>query len=467
MIPVSLDRQRIISATPTASLQPSHERALAALDAGAVASVAADTSQPWWRRRACIRSLEGRLPGEAAPALWSRVKDSKDVAEVRVAALSALCAWWSTLPPETSADARERALTWLRGQAPAQLAYGMVEAVTLARCKLGDPTVISRLAELTYDPWWHRTLVADEAVAALLTARGLTPFLAAYGVTTLAELVTAGADGRARYLGLALLRRESPADVQTRVCALEDEDIVVAQRAARDLVDAELSEASLLQIFDERGDDLRAAATAPAPLTGRPAAACWALMTIARRHARVASGDDEPTPCPTPEILEHLSSLGLCEVPSPDIPRDVRQAILSAHLPGERTTDPRHLVEGLTLERHDLDARAELPHQARQALLAAGLAAGEPTPIGVVHSQGGGSYDLLDVGEGQLAICTFGPFARATTPVSEEATMVLERAGFRIIDDELAGRVVEGLPVYYFGNREPLTVQDLLFYWQD
>lgn len=479
-VPVNLDRQRVVSATPSASIQASHERALAGLDPVAVADVAADPSQPWWRRRACARSLEGRLPSESAASLWSRVTDSGDVTEVRVAALSALCSWWTA---EVSAElaasqtgAREQALTWLRDQSSAQLPYGMDEALTLARCKLGDTTVALSLAELTYDPWSHRSVIAERALAALLRARGLAALLDEFGVTSLSELATSGFCAEARYLGLDLLRREGQTDLEALITALEDEDIAVAQRAARDLQGSQITEATLLEVFDRHRDHLRAAAKARPPLTGRPAAACWALVILGRRHTKSAEAGEEPLPSRPPELLERLGSLGSlgdCEVPLPSIPRDVRAAILCEYLPGERTTDPRHILEGLALDLDgldgldDLDALSEFPQQARRALLAAGLSAGEPTPIGAVNGQGGGSYELLEVGDGQLALCTFGPFARATRPVSERATTALESAGFRVVDDDLAALVFEGLPVYFFGDREPLSVQDLLFYWQD
>lgn len=456
-----------MSATPSASVQAAHERALAALDAVAVADVAADPSQPWWRRRACARSLEGRLPSESAASLWSRVTDSGDVTEVRVAALSALCSLWSADLSASQTGAREQALTWLRDQSSAQLPYGMDEALTLARCELGDTTVAPRLAELTYDPWSHRSLIAERAIAALLRACGLAPLLDEFGVKSLSELATAGSSAEARYLGLELLRREGQTDLDVLLTALEDEDIVVAQRAARDLEGSQITEATLLDFFDRHRDHLRAAAKALPPLTGRPGAACWALVTLARRHSKIADRREEPTPSLTPALLERLGSLGPSEVPLPSIPRDVREAILCEYLPGERATDPRHILEGLRLDLHDPDARAEFPEKARRALLAAGLPVGELTPIGAEQGQGGGSYDLLEVEDGQLALCTFGPFAQATTPVSERATMALEAAGFRVIDDDLAALVFEGLPVYYFGDREPLTVQDLLFYWQD
>lgn len=74
---------------------------------------------------------------------------------------------------------------------------------------------------------------------------------------------------------------------------------------------------------------------------------------------------------------------------------------------------------------------------------------------------------MIDVGDAQVGVCTFGPFARAFGPLPAPAASALENAGFRWIDDALSRRVFEGLPVYCFGRRDPLTVGELLFYWQD
>ena len=50
---------------------------------------------------------------------------------------------------------------------------------------------------------------------------------------------------------------------------------------------------------------------------------------------------------------------------------------------------------------------------------------------------------------------------------SPRVTAALQAAVFRSIDARLAGTVFTGLHVYFFGRRDPLAVNDLLFYWQD
>lgn len=163
--------------------------------------------------------------------------------------------------------------------------------------------------------------------------------------------------------------------------ALHDEDIAVAQAAARALLSSDVSDERLLECFDDGLDALWADASAPPPLTGRAGAACWALVTVARRSLPSGTVTEPVTVARVPEVHARLEPLAELGVPLPGIPRDVREAILRAQLPGERTTDPRFLLEGLRLGRCEHDAEPQHPARAHAALTAAGLRVGEPRPI--------------------------------------------------------------------------------------
>ncbi|MEM6930972.1 MAG: hypothetical protein AAF602_28815 [Myxococcota bacterium] len=400
------------------------------------------------------------------PELWARVVDDKDVTEVRLALLHVLGAWWVTDDPSREAS-RSQALRWLRARDLGALPYGMDQAVIMARCQLDDLTITPALAALSYDPWGSCVRTAHNAAAVLLATRGLAAVLESLGASTVKALVTTASPSSVRYFGLELLA-ERPHDPSTLIAALHDEDVVVAQRAAYHLV--ELSdEPALLPVFDAHLEELRASASVPAPLTGPAAAAAWALLSASRRlapHGLPAADDPECTEAMR-AIHDRLDRLDPILLPHPAVSPDVRVAILESYLPGERTTDPRLLLEGLRLGDRDDDTEPDNPDRVRQALIDAGLRVGEPTSIGQVHGQGGGSYDVLEAGEVEIYACTFGPFVRSSKPLPEGATAAVEHAGFHWIDDTLAARVFEGLSVYYFGRREPLTVGELLFYWQD
>ncbi|MER6253269.1 hypothetical protein ABT224_18125 [Streptomyces sp. NPDC001584] len=63
-------------------------------------------------------------------------------------------------------------------------------------------------------------------------------------------------------------------------------------------------------------------------------------------------------------------------------------------------------------------------------------------------------------------ISTLGRFATGHDD-DPDARRALESAGFRWIGHADASIEVAGLCVYYFGSRDPLQVDTLLFYWQD
>lgn len=56
-------------------------------------------------------------------------------------------------------------------------------------------------------------------------------------------------------------------------------------------------------------------------------------------------------------------------------------------------------------------------------------------------------------------------------PSYETAAEVLklfaEYYGYTVLSEDLLRTQFDGLNVYFFGSREPLDIQDLLFYWQD
>ncbi|WP_406066022.1 hypothetical protein OG462_41075 [Streptomyces sp. NBC_01077] len=105
--------------------------------------------------------------------------------------------------------------------------------------------------------------------------------------------------------------------------------------------------------------------------------------------------------------------------------------------------------------------------RATAALTAAGLAPKPPVSCGDDNQQGDGTYHVIEVGGDRLLISTLGPFATAEEDAPDAAWRALESAGFRWIDGETGAIRVTDLCVYSFGGRNPLTVDALLFYWQD
>jgi hypothetical protein len=144
----------------------------------------------------------------------------------------------------------------------------------------------------------------------------------------------------------------------------------------------------------------------------------------------------------------------------------VRLAILREYVPGQRQTDPRLLLEAACVElplAPDPDAQLA---RATAALAAAGLTPGTPTPAGELYQQGEGTYHAIETADGTVDISTLGPFVRSEGE-AVRAREALAGAGFRILEDATLGVRMTGLAVYFFGDRKPLAVDDLLFYWQD
>lgn len=169
-------------------------------------------------------------------------------------------------------------------------------------------------------------------------------------------------------------------------------------------------------------------------------------------------------------------ALKYARIELPGVPPSVRRAVLYHYLPGERGTDARWLLEGeldmglaLDIEREEGpdEPAAAILEAARRAVHQAGCSIGKATPIGHVREQGGGTYCHLQVESGILEVSELGRFVAGDAPLPDRARDNLERAGFVFVEGVLASQVFEGLGVYFFGRRDPLSVYDLLFYWQD
>ncbi|MGW4896185.1 hypothetical protein ACWEQL_28615 [Kitasatospora sp. NPDC004240] len=383
---------------------------LAGVDPDRLARYAADPSHPWWRRHACVRALGGNVPPRRVPALLERVRDSGDTAEVRIALLELL------------AD-RAELLPWLRHPDRAlDHAYGLGEAFLLARGRLGDLTATDGLAVLAADPWQHRQDAGGTGLRALARRHGTAAVLAGLDDTRPAHRLV-----RAR------LRERAGEDVTD---ALADPDRTVAYGAQQLLTDV---------------DRLRAY-IAGAPGTE---AALWAAFALYR-----LTEDAEET-----RALDRV--LGAPRVEVEGLDGEVRAAIVHEYgLWCERASDPRWRIEAIcAAPPAPVDVAAQLD-RATAALVAAGLDPAPPVPAGEHHQQGDGTYHVYELGEEEVRVSTLGRFATAWDD-GHPARAALEAAGFRWIDAADGAVTVEGLAVYHFGARRPLTVDTLLFYWQD
>ncbi|MFE1957775.1 hypothetical protein [Streptomyces sp. NPDC059479] len=169
----------------------------------------------------------------------------------------------------------------------------------------------------------------------------------------------------------------------------------------------------------------------------------------------------------TAETRAIYNTLGRPRVEVAGLDDELRGAILHEYASGcERQSDPRWRIEALCTESPVRPDQDEQLRRATVALAAAGLAPKPPVFCGEHNHRGGGTYQVIEFGDSEVFISTLGRFA-TSADTDFTARQALEPAGFRWIDGTTGAVRVTDLCVYYFGEREPLSVDTLLFYWQD
>ncbi|MGW1544128.1 hypothetical protein ACWCPM_28470 [Streptomyces sp. NPDC002309] len=382
--------------------------ALRELDADELARYVTDPAHPWWRREPCVRALAGRVPEKRVPELIARVQDPHDSSSVRIALLDLL-------------GDRVELLPWLRHEnREADGDFGMREAFLKARGRLGDRSALPELATLAASEWWPRRLLGE-----------------------------AGLYGLARRYGneaiLADLGDERPEDRAARL-RLQDEELSVIALADPDRSVAFLAQSLLTDQHRVRAY-LNEASTTEAKL--------WAAYALYRLTEDAA------------ETRAIYDRLGRPRVEVAGLDEELRGAIVHEYARDcKERSDPRWRVEALCTEPPDRPDQDEQIDRAMAALTEAGLEPASPVSAGDHHQQGEGTYHVIECGESLVQISTLGRFATSddADPMARQA---LEAAGFRWIDWETGAIKVADLCVYYFGGRSPLTVDALLFYWQD
>ncbi|MEI6043031.1 MAG: hypothetical protein WCS37_01450 [Chloroflexota bacterium] len=193
---------------------------------------------------------------------------------------------------------------------------------------------------------------------------------------------------------------------------------------------------------------------------------------------------------------EVLNSIPDYPVSLPDfIKPTLRRAIIQCWSESSEVgTDVRWLVEGQLLPTLPT---YELPFEPLKAALEQrGLTTLGPLSANELYKQGRGTFYVLQsrsVHKDKLQFYTLyltmlGPFAYLNvltsdddaansaeipfnTPTPEETRQLyreaLEAVGLTLLESQVTTYVFPGLNIYYFGNREPLPINDLLYYWQD
>lgn len=447
---MSLERLRESLSDPTAARSKVR---LAAQDRDLLAQCALSMEDPWWRRRSCLEGLRGRVPPHFRDALLALAFQHELEAEVRAAALT-LIAVGDPVEPRFAAE--------LVRLSECEGSVGD-EAIS-ARARLGDLTVARDLVELAASPWRGRRDRGLEHARILVELAGLPAVAQALGAAppsggddasdrAWADALCASGSIAVRRFGVWLLGETGHSPLP----ALADPDFAVAGDACDVLVQQGAADALLVYLDMALADPPSFGAT----LDGPSRQAVWILLALHRLGHDVTGR--------WAELAAPAHPLAL--------PEDVRDAILREYaLQAERGTDPRWLLEQAARDLEPVKEEQESLWVERLADVAraAGYHVGEPVPVGTAMQQGGGTYFLVDVGGITINVSTLGPFLTAPPPTSSQEQALPDDlreaarvAGFRWIEGELAATKVDGLNVYFFGSRDPLTVLDLLFYWQD
>ncbi|MEO3825858.1 hypothetical protein [Actinomadura sp. B10D3] len=406
-------------------------RRLAPVPADPLVGLILDPHEFRYRRALCARALLGRVPPEHAAALAECGRDATVDFEVRNPVLMSVL----SMPGTREAD---DLLSWLRTceiDAEERASDSLSPAISLARAMDGDASAVEALAERATDPWWTERTEAEQAIEALIRARGHAAVLSAFGRDSTEALARHGRSPAERLLGLRCHRR---AGGDITFC-LGDDSALVARKAYDLLIESRGADEELLVTVREN----------------RPGHV-WALAVLHKR------GHD---------IRPLWEEAGSPRIELPGVPSDVREAIVRHYAPGQRDTDPRWLVEaallGPSLPSEDRDDLIEKRLDfAFRALRAWGLKPQKPLSAHQDYGQGSSTYHVISTDAGKVYLSTLGPFFMLRDE-HEEVKALLQMSGFRHIGKELGATVFTGLAVYYFGIRDPLRIRNLLFYWQD
>ncbi|MEZ4294315.1 MAG: hypothetical protein R3B70_05015 [Polyangiaceae bacterium] len=434
--------RRIKSAEPYADAEV--KAALAPFSPSVLVEIAR-SREAWLVRRAAVRALDGRVDDGVAGALLEISLDAREVTELRCAALDVLARAGRT----ESVPALRR----LRAEIDAMQSppYGLGDAVVSACARLGDIEAAVAALRLRYDAWTHRRHTGEAAVQALQERVGTLGLARAFGA---ADASAEELGGLSRRHPEAVVRRwaidVAPADAPWLTETLGDEEWVVAEGA----------EAAILRGGPAVGESLRALAREAG---AAPEVRARAILALLRR------GQEE-------EARSLWSAFEDGRIELIGVPDAIRRAVLHHYLPGQRGTDPRWVLEGeldlgIDLHTERYAGPDEAPEQilaaARQALEQAGFTSGKATPIGFIRQQGDGTYCHLETSAGVLEISELGRFVATEEDLPARARESLKQAGFLFVEGALAADFFDGLNVYFFGRREPLSIYNLLFYWQD
>ena len=458
----------------------------------ALLTIGKDTELPWYVRQEallCLAKIQfGRMPENFDWTAVLEIVTSRSEGEVRAAALDVL-----------TAHRRKEMLSQIQGVKPTNWFDGE-DKLLLARAALGDPQMLVTVIQKCFDPWTHKRTRAHHTLQSITESHG--------GITNLGRLLAESTglslqqemsadeiwmalqehtDLFVRRWALEKLSMKSPDQLLHCLEQLGHSDWAIRKTASDALVRAEetkLPDSDLHAQLHHRLHNSELSHTARS----------WSAYTLIRRGVSARELVDQLPSCD--ELWLTPWSFG--------VDQRVRNAIVANYAnESEEGTDVRYQIEAALAndpctyeETTSTDDRNRLIESLKEARVPVTAV----QECGELYQQGCGTYWVIDLGDqldsNRLYVSTLGPFVsfidvercqsetssstswdfpESVDDLNNEAAKsemktchrVAEECGYIWIDGKTASQFVPGLNVYFFGNREPLMLRDLIYYWQD
>lgn len=329
---------------------------------------------------------------------------------------------------------------------------------------LGDIKVAPKLLALTENPWSHRHRNAQKALETLIDFH---PSVESFGRDLLQNPELSGdevwrdlkqqADGPTNRWGLANAPI-SDAQISDCIAALAHDDWRTRKTASNWFIAHSSGSAALRDTLLSKtcGTDARS----------------WAAYTLLK------SGELRPE---DRRLIRQVPAKFQVDLGF-EIPAEVRDSIIEEYAEhSEVGTDVRYKLEFFLKERSSYDTDEADRNRLIAALKTEGLQIKKCENIGAFHRQGEGTFWIIQFADNDnfchLNVSTLGKFVSfyskseadgaPASPLHKKCRVIAETQGFFWVDPNVGEKIVPDLNVYFFGSRKPLSVFDLLFYWQD
>lgn len=342
--------------------------------------------------------------------------------------------------------------------------YGAAEALLSARARLGDHSVLREIIALCYDDWSHRRFMAQEALQVFIEDMGsvakILPLLSPQLIDipyfeALKNLANDFEDEYVRAWAIDLLaEKKDTSNSGVFIHNLGNEYWRVSNSAHLALVKQGTSSIGALKSIVSNKNNVRCQRL-------------WALATLLQLTGDVS--------------INHYNDIEDLYVKWEfEYPEMVRQTIVKEYARDcEDHSDIRYVIESYLQESDDFKFD-NIKSQFIALMKQEQCAVIKILDCGTYNNQGSGTYEVVESDAGKYYMSTIGPFithvemdgwgmntSNSDPSKINQVKQLAKSMGLIWLNKDVLQNIVPGLNVYYFGDRSPLSIRDLLFYWQD